>query len=156
MAFDAAAVAALYDQLVSHAEKLGTFDAGVNPEEPWSAPNQGVWCAFAAPAIAPTGAASGLAAVSGRLEFKAVIGTSANVRPAGRADKTILAAAAGLLAEYSGAFSLGGTVRNVDLLGAHGTPLSGQPAFMSIGEHTFRVYEITLPVIVNDLWNEVA
>jgi hypothetical protein len=150
------AIATLYDQLVSHAETLGVFDAGVNPAEPWSTPGDGVWCAFTAPSITPVGAASGLAATTVRLEFKAVCGCSALMRPVGRADQVVFSAAAQLLNAYSGAFTLGGNVRNVDLLGAHGAPLSGAPAWLMIGEHQFRVYEIVLPLVENDVFSQVA
>lgn len=151
MAFNADSVTTLYDQLVSHAGSLGVFDAGVNPAEPWSTPGSGVWAAFAAPAITPLPAASGLAAVSGRLDFKVVIGASALMKPLGRVDKLVLSAACALLAAYSGAFTLGGNVRDLDPLAVTGTP-----RYLTMEGHTFRVYELTLPVIVNDLWNEVA
>jgi hypothetical protein len=156
MALPDSAINTLYDQLVSHAEQLGVFDAGVNPAEPWSTPGDGVWCALTAPSISPVAAASGLAATTVRLEFKAICGASALMRPVGRADKVVFGAAAALLNAYTGAFTLGGNVRNVDLLGAHGAPLSGAPAWMTIGEHQFRVYEITLPLIDSDVFAQVA
>ena len=73
------------------------------------------------------------------------------MRPVGRSEKVVLAAACSLLAAYSGAFTLGGNVRDLDPLS-----ISAQPRYMTMEGHTFRVYEITLPIVVNDLWSEVA
>jgi hypothetical protein len=149
--FNADSVNTVYDQLVSHAQSLGVFDAGVNAAESWSTPGDGVWCMFSAPAIVPLPGESGLAAVSGRLDFKALIGCSANIKPLGRADKVILAAACSLLAAYSGAFTLGGNVKDLNPL-----LITAAPHYLTMEGHTFRVYEITLPVVVNDLWVEAS
>src|SRR5690242_15154349 len=97
MALTDTVIATVYDQLVSHAQTLGVFDAGVNPAEPWSTPGDGIWCAFNAPSVTPIAAASGLAATTARLEFKAICGGSALMKPAGRADKAVLSAAAQLM-----------------------------------------------------------
>lgn len=151
MAFNADSVTTVYDQLVSHAQALGVFDAGVNPAEPWSTPGDGVWCAFTAPAIVALPGQSGLVAVTGRLDFKVIIGCSALMKPPGRADKLVLSAACSLLAAYSGAFTLSGNVRDLDPLS-----ISAQPRYLTMEGHTFRIYEINLPVVVNDLWTEAA
>jgi hypothetical protein len=71
-------------------------------------------------------------------------------------DTDILNATDLLMNEYSGDFELGGNVREVDLLGEFGDSLSSQAGYVTIGGTMFRVMTITLPVIVNDAWNQVA
>jgi hypothetical protein len=61
-----------------------------------------------------------------------------------------------LMGAYSSDFDLGGTVRNVDLLGAHGVGLSAVAGYLSVDNKMFRVVDVTLPLIVNDVWEQVA
>jgi hypothetical protein len=151
--FDQAAVYDLFDKVQSHAMTLGLFER-VNTHEPKSAPENGLWAAIWVQSIAPV-SSSGLAQTSGRVELRVRIGKSFITKPEDTIDPEILMAAAVLIGEYSGNFTLGGTVRNVDLLGQHGTPLSGQAGYLTIGQQMYRVMEVTLPIIINDLWQQV-
>ena len=151
MAFDAAAVLDLFDKVQSHAAKLGLFDHPVGRHEPKSAPGHGLWCAVWVQAVAPV-RSSGLVATSGRVEFRIRIGSSMIQEPQDDIDPAVLTACTTLLNDYSGDFTLGGTVRDVDLLGAEGTPLSAVAGYVTIGQHMYRVMEITLPVIINAVW----
>jgi hypothetical protein len=151
MAFDADAVKSLFSEVVSHAQTLGIFPGGVNghaPENPPSGPAYAVWLS----SVTPVAAASGLAATSGRVEFTGHVYTKMRSRPLDQVDPGILLLACDLLAAYSGDLTLGGTVRDVDLLGAHGTPLQAQIAFADFQGTPLRVAEITLPIVINDLW----
>ncbi len=155
MAFDAAAVVALRDQVVSHAMTLGLFDK-VAEHEPKNAPGNGLFCAIWVDTIEPLPDASGLAATSGRVAFHIRIMTNMLQEPEGLIDGDILIAATTLIGEYSGHFTLGGTVRDVDLLGAHGDPLKGQAGYLDIDRKLYRVMVVTLPIIINDLWVQNA
>ena len=53
-------------------------------------------------------------------------------------------------------FDLNGTVANVDLLGAHGTPLQALFGYARFDNTTYRVATLTVPLIINDAWTEVA
>jgi len=154
MAFDGAAVRALYDQLVSHALHLGLFE-NVAGHEPKSAPGNGLWCAIWVQRIAPA-RSSGLSATSGVVELRARIGASFMQKPEDAIDPNITTAACTLMGEYSGNFTFGGTVRAVDLLGMAGTSLSAQAGYITIDNRLFRVMEVTVPVIVNDMFAQVA
>jgi hypothetical protein len=155
MAFDAAAVRGLFDRVQSHAMTLGLFDT-VNTHEPKSAPGNGLWCAIWVQEISPMGAVSGLAATSGRVTLNVRVGKSFISSPEDGIDPDILTAVSTLMGDYSGAFTLGGTVRNIDLLGQSGQALSAQAGYLTIDTKLFRVMEITLPILVNDLWQQVG
>lgn len=155
MAFDGAAVRALFDQVLSHAMKLGVFER-VNGHEPKNAPGGGLSCSVWVDSVDPLPAASGLNATSGRLAFHVRVMSSMLAEPQDGIDPEILSAVCTLMAEYSGNFTLGGTVREIDLLGAHGIPLSAQAGYLEQDRKFFRVMVITLPVIINDLWTQVA
>ena len=54
-------------------------------------------------------------------------------------------------------FQLGGTaIRNVDLGGEHGTPLSAQAGFLQIADTQHRIVDITVPLIVDDVATTAA
>ncbi len=71
-------------------------------------------------------------------------------------DPAILTAVTILLGDYAGHLTLGATVRAIDLIGMHGTPLSAQAGYITIGQQMSRVIEITLPILINDMWSEIA
>jgi hypothetical protein len=60
------------------------------------------------------------------------------------------------MAAYSGDFELGGNVRNVDLLGQASEGLTAQAGYLEQDGKLYRVMTINLPLIVNDVWNQVA
>lgn len=154
MGFGPQTVPALRAALVSHALTLGVFDRAEG-HEPKSAPGAGVSYAVWLDAIDPLPAASGLAAVSGRIGFRGRVYLSDNLKSEDLIDPRIGTATGVLFAAYSAAFTLGGAIRNIDLLGEHGPPLAAQAAWMEQDTKVYRVMEITIPLIVNDLWDEV-
>ena len=89
--------------------------------------------------------------MSGTVTFLVRIYSPMTVRPLDGVDPELLGATATLLAEYAGNFSLGGTVRDVDPLA-----LRADPAYLDQDGKEFRTMVITLPVVVNDMWREVA
>lgn len=149
-------IAALTDALISHAGATGYFDR-LNGHEPKNrnAVGPGLTGALWLQALAPV-KASGLAATSGRLEYTLRIYTSMTAEPQDGIDPAVLAAADAMFAAYSGDFNLSGLIRCVDLLGAHGAPLGAQAGYLDLGGQLFRVFDITLPLIINDLWAQEA
>lgn len=152
MSFDAAAAKAIFVALESHARKLGVF-ARVNLHEPENAPGHRLSCSIILGGIAAEPAASGLGAVSGRITFTVHLWSSMMTRPLDGVDPEVLGAVGVLLNEYSGAFSLGGAggTRNIDLMG-----LRAQAAYLLQEGKEFRTVQITVPIVVNDLWSESA
>jgi hypothetical protein len=151
------AISNILDGIVSHAMTLGIFEQ-VNGHEPKSAPaTKGLTAAFWADTIRPVPAASGLAATSVAIVFKGRLYTNMLAEPADMIDPNLLAAADLLLGGYSGDFDLGGTIRNVDLLGSTaGTGLSGQAGYLSQDGRLYRIFDLSIPCIVTDLWTQVA
>ena len=142
----------LFAALSSHAQTLGVFDR-VNEHEPMNAPKNGLTCAFWFVRLAPFPAGSGLSSTSGLVVFSARIYKPTQL-PQGSEDADVMAAADALMAAYSGDFALGGLVRNVDLLGQSGMQLSAQAGWLPFGDTTFRTIDVTIPMIINDLWTQ--
>ena len=144
---------ALLDAVATHALSLGLF-AVVNGHEPKSAPVAGVYGALWANDIRPAVGRSGLNSTSIRLEFSFRIGTDMLSEPQDDIDLTILVAASALMSAYSGGFALGGQVAEVDLLGAYGAPLSAKAGYLEQDKRLYRVMTLTIPLIVNDLFDQ--
>ncbi|RLV66352.1 hypothetical protein STAN_1873 [Streptomyces sp. CBMAI 2042] len=142
------------DAVASHAGATGRFET-VNGHEPKNAVGHGLTAAVWADRITPV-RSSGLSSVSVLLTFNVRIYTPAQQLPADAIDPDMIAAVDELCAAYAADFTLGGLVRQVDLLGQHGQPLDVRAGYLQQDGALYRVMTITLPVIVNDLWEEVA
>lgn len=146
---------AILDAVVSHALASGYFER-VNQHEPKAAPGNGISAAVWVNNIAPAVGASGLTATSGRLELNVRVMQNMLKEPQDAIEPAVLAAVDALMSAYSGDFDLGGNVRNVDLLGQAGVPLSAQAGYLPIDGKLYRAMTIVLPLIINDLWNQGA
>ncbi|MFD5709482.1 hypothetical protein ACFWHW_03655 [Streptomyces pharetrae] len=140
--------------VMSHAQGLGLFEQ-VLGHEPVSAPGSGLLYAVWVSDVAPVPTLSGLASVSVRLELTGRVLMPADTEPQDDVDVAVTGAVNGLMREYTGDFTLGGTVADVDLLGAHGTALRASFGFTRIDSTTYRAATLTIPLIINDAWNEV-
>ncbi|MEU1372983.1 hypothetical protein ABZ442_04875 [Streptomyces triculaminicus] len=144
----------ILDAVVSHALASGHFER-VNTHEPQNAPGHGLTAAVWVDGIAAA-RSSGLGVASARLVFNVRLFTPVLQEPADAIDPNLLTAADALLRAYVGDFDLGGRVRQVDLFGQHGPGLEARAGYIQQDGALLRVITITLPVIVNDLWDEVA
>ena len=151
MALDAAQI---IDAVVSHAAASGWFDR-VNQHEPKNAPPYGLTAAVWVDEIRPA-QSSGLDSTSALLVLNVRLYTSMLQEPQDAIDPNLVAASSVLFAAYSGDFSLGGEARHVDLLGAEGAPLRARAGYLNQDQKLYRVMTITLPVIVNDAWDQAA
>jgi hypothetical protein len=144
---------AITDAVVSHAMSLGIFEV-VNQHEPKNKPGRGLTCAVWIQSIVPLPAASGLNRSSGRLLFNVRIYTNMLQEPQDAIDPEMIRAVDLLFQAYHEDFSLDGLVRNVDLLGQFGIPLTAQAGYLEQDKGLFRIITIQLPLIVNDLWEQ--
>jgi hypothetical protein len=144
--------AGLFSALQSHAMTLGLFER-VNGHESMNAPGNGLTCAYWWVRVGPLPRGSGLASTSGVVVFTARI-YAPNQLPQDSTDPLVLSATDALIAVYSGDFNLGGAIRNVDLLGESGTPLSAQAGWLPMDGTTYRTSDVTIPLVVNDLWTQ--
>lgn len=145
----------ILDAVESHALASGFFQA-VNGHEPKSAPQNGLTCAVWVEQIGPARGGSGLASTSTRLALFVRLYTPMLSEPEDAIDPDLMTALDALLAAYSGDFELGGLIRQVDLLGTYGDPLGARAGYLTTSGAEYRVMTITLPLIVNDLWEQVA
>jgi hypothetical protein len=139
--------------VISHALASGWFEQ-VNGHEPANAPGYGLTAAVWIDRLTP--ALSGLASTTGRLVFNVRLFTPMTQTPADAIDPNLTAACDALFRAYVGDFTLGGLVREVDVRGAQGIGLEARAGYIEQDGALLRVITITLPVIVNDLWDEVA
>jgi hypothetical protein len=144
-------ITALINAVVSHAFASGHFDA-VLPFEPKSAPDGDLTYAVFLSDLGPARAASGLTATSARVELTGRIYKPFMSQPEGLIDRSLADACDDLFEAYTGDLDLGGNARNVDVMGAHGAALRARASYQKLGDATYRIMDITIPIIVNDAW----
>jgi hypothetical protein len=145
----------ILDAVESHALASGYF-AQVNGHEPKSPPTSGITAAVWVEQIGPARGGSGLHSTTARLALFVRLYSAMVQQPADAIDPDMMTALDALMAAYSGDFELGGLIRHVDLLGAYGDPLSARAGYLAEGGAEYRVFTITLPLIVSNLWEQVA
>lgn len=145
-------IAGILDGVISHAQATGLFDGGVNGHEPKSSPGNGMTCAVWAQRIGPAPLGSGLSVTTGLLILNVRIYTPMLQQPYDAIDPTVISAVDALFTEYSADFTLGGAVRNVDLLGAYSPGLVAEAGYVNQDGKLMRIMTITLPMVINDLW----
>jgi hypothetical protein len=147
-------VAGIIGAVQSHAASIASIETVVT-NEPKSAPGDGISCAIWFSEIAPVPGASGLGSVSVLLTLMVRVMKPMLSQPYGQIDPDMLAVTDLLMAAYAGAFTLGGEVRDVDLLGMYGSKLMARAGYLTLDKYMYRVVDITLPLVINDLWTEV-
>lgn len=132
--------------------KTGKFEAVIG-YEPLSAPTERLTAAvFIADEWAPIAESSGLAAADARLVVMVRIMRRALTEPIGDVDLDALEAADAVMDALCADFTLGDSVRQIDVLGNSGQQLSVQPGWATIDKTIFRLMDITVPVEINNVW----
>lgn len=145
----------LMDALITHQSEIGFFES-ISRHEPKARPTEGLTAASWFQRTAPVPGASGLAATTVRVEFITRIYTNMLAEPADEIDPDIYDAADTLIAAYTAGFTLGGLVRNVDVLGAYGEALQTQAGYLNQQGALYRVFDVITPLIVNDMYTQTA
>lgn len=153
MAQTEAQITAILQALESHVAASGWFER-VNRHEPKNAPGNGLTAAIWVQALRPVALASGLDATAALLLANIRLYSPMMAEPQDEIDPNLTGATSALVGSISGDFTLGGLIRNVDLLGAHGTPLSAEAGYLEQDRKLFRVYTITVPLVANDVWSQ--
>jgi len=143
----------ILNALQSHAQATGLFDR-VNTHEPKNAPGNGLTVAIWVDTIIPY--SSGLDSTSVTTTFTARIFLGMLTEPQDSIDPSIVDAADVLITAYSGDFELGSQARCIDLLGESGTALFAKSGYLTIDNKMYRVMDITIPVIINNVWTQGA
>ena len=143
------------EHMESHCAKVAYFDR-VNTHEPKNAPPRGLTAAIWVERLDPV-SRSGLAATSVRLEFMIRIYSNMLQEPADMIDPNILEASAAVMESLTGNFELGDQINSwVDLLGEHGNSLNAQSGYLGIDNKMYRVITIRVPIILDNVWEQVA
>lgn len=143
----------LFNGVKSLPMALGVFDM-VGTHEPENAPGKGINCSIILGPIAP--ASSGLDATSLKITFLIRIYSSLEQRPLDPVDPELLVATAALIGAYSTSFQLTGftnpgVVRDISL-----AEVTAAPAFLVQDGKGFRVMEVTVPIEINDAFDQEA
>jgi hypothetical protein len=146
---------AIIDALASQAMTLGVFET-VNAHEPVSAPGTGVTAAVWFQRVGPARAESGLNSTTALLVCNARVYQPILTQPPDQTDKTLVDGVSALFSAYTGEFTLGGLVKYVDVLGKNGVALSAQAGYQNWSDTQYRVITITIPLIINDVWDQSA
>lgn len=146
---------ALVDGLVSNALQLGLFNK-VNTHEPKAAPGTGISAAVWFETVQPFPEGSGLNSTSVIVTMTFRVYQNFISEPQDLIDPNLMKAVDVLLGQYSQDFTLNGEVRQVDLLGEGGTPLSAQSGYVNLDGRMYRSVDVVLPIIVNDAWSQNA
>lgn len=149
----------VFDAVVSDVQATGYFKK-VNQHEPKRAPQSnltaGIWVTSIDPISGPAG--SGLANTSARVIFNVRLYTSMLMEPPDLIDPQLMKASSSIMRRYHDDFDFGLTdlVRNVDLLGMFGVKLALLTGYLEHDGAMYRIADITVPVIVNDVWPQVS
>lgn len=144
----------LVDVVVSHCMELGHFER-VNLHEPKNKAGHGltaaVWVDYLGPSVS-----SGLPSTTAVFRLMVRLYMPMTTQPEDMIDPAMTQATSDLMASIHGGFTFGGLVRQVDLLGAYGVPLQAQAGYLEQDNVMMRVMTITVPLIVNDAWDQEA
>ncbi len=141
--------------LADFLKRTGLAQRVAENHEPTSPPGKRLTFAFWPQSIRPIAEQSGLAATSVRLEYRIRLYLPLTTQPYDGIDPELLGAVDILMAAFSGDFDLGGVVESVDLLGRHGVGLMAEAGYLDQGG-LYRVYDITLPLILNDVYEQAS
>lgn len=146
----------IFDAVVSDWQATGFFNR-VNKHQPRKKPNTKLEAAIWLQSIEPVGNISGLASSSGVLVFIGRMYYNTGAHQEDMIDPLMMRAASSIMRRYHDDFdfdldSIG--VRNIDLLGMTGRKLRADAGYMEQDHAQFRIYDITIPVIVNDIWRQ--
>ena len=139
----------LFSSVRSVAKKRGVFPA-VAGHDPVNAPPAGLSCSVSLGPVKPV-TSSGLGAVSGQVTLMVHVWAYADTRPLDDVDPKVLGATCALMGAFSGGFTLGGTVRDVDLFA-----MDARPGYVKFEGKEFRCMTITVPIEINDMFQEAS
>lgn len=145
-------VVTILDALYSHAARSGLFKQ-VLKHEPKSAPRSTTYSVFL-DQIVPFRERSGLDSVSALELFIGRIYLDFLQQPEDNIDRDMLMAVDALMTNYIGDLDFGDADVELDVLGQYTNGVLSKAGYIKHDNTMFRVIDISLPVIVNDVWTE--
>lgn len=146
-------VETIFNKVKDHALTLGVFGS-VNTHEVTNAPGKGLTAALWIDEVLPVAEASGLDQTTTKITFMFRLYSNMKMEPLDALDPEILVAVDALMGAYTSGFTLDGTIKQVDVLGQHGDSLSARAGYINLEGALYRVMTITVPLIVNDVWEQ--
>lgn len=150
-------LAPIIDRVVSEVKQSGYF-AKVNGFEAVrsAGPRVSLFASVWVQDIEPV-KIGGLAATSARILFIVRMYASIMPYPRDDVDPSLLRACSNLMRRFHDDFDFGGIIRNVDLLGEQGIALRAEAGYIDLDANTkFRVMDLWVPCLVNDVWAQVS
>lgn len=144
----------ILDNVASHILATGYFDTVLGYESKQS-PSTGLNAALYVEDIRPI-RSSGLANTSIRLELEIRLYSSTYQEPYETIDSVLVQATDAVFTNIIGDFSLGSEARHVDIFGAYGQPVRVRSGYINLNGTEFRVFQITAPIVVDDIWPQAA
>jgi hypothetical protein len=145
----------LVSKVSSHLKRLGVFGV-VTTHEPKAAPKKGVTASVWVNSIGPAVNSSGLSTTSARIELSIRLHSPMLSEPQDAIDVNLLKITDVVINSFTNDFTLGGGVESVDLLGRSGAPLSAETGYFQIDSNSiYRVMDITVPILINNVWDQV-
>lgn len=154
MNFDQEAITTQFARLVSPCKQIGAFRSSVIQHEPKAAPTALPALALWWSGIGPARGYSGLAATSARIQYSGRVYVNFKSRGEEDIDPQVMTLTSLVIGAFSSSFTLDGDVAFIDLLGGYGEPLSATPGYIQQDGQEFRVAELTIPLIVDDVWSQ--
>jgi hypothetical protein len=144
-------IEAAVNRLDSEASASGYFD-DVLTHEPKSAPTGELTFSTWIGDIQPIALQSGLNVTSCRLEMLGRVWRNMLAEPQDTIDTVIGKATSYMLAQLTGDFGIDGAY--IDLLGAHGAPLGATFGYIEADRTMFRITDIVIPFICEDVFDQ--
>lgn len=139
------------DALTDHAERLGVFDI-VMEGDPVGLPGDQMVLSWNADSGRPERTMSGLAATSILLTVIGRTFISNKVSPMAGLERKLLVVVDTVMESFHAQIQLGETDMHVDVLGQSGVDLRWQAGFVPVDDELYRVVDITIPVIITDMY----
>lgn len=143
----------IQDAVVSDIQGSGYFDK-VNQHEPKRAPGFGLTAAVWMQQLVPVPAGSGLDRTSALLVMMARFYSLMIGEPQDMIDVNLMKSTSNVIRRYHDNFDfdLDPLVRNIDIFGSAGVPFRVDAGYVEQDGTMFRVMDLTIPIIVNDVW----
>jgi hypothetical protein len=148
-------VTGIVSEVSSHLKRLGIFST-VTTHEPKSTPKKGLTASVWVNSVGPSPANSGLSKTSVRIELSIRLLLPMLTDPQDDIDLSLLRATDAVMNSFSSDYTLSGAVESIDLLGRTGSGLSAETGYLQIDSNQImRVMDITVPLLINDNWDQV-
>lgn len=145
-------LAGLLQALGDHGKRSGGFVSVLDFEPKGTPSGAGVTLALWLDPIDPLPEESGLNSTTVRVQVAGRVYRNMTAQPA--SDVVLARSVDAFMAAVSADFTLGGLAQCVDLLGKSGEPFRAVPGYLEVGHVLYRVIDLTIPIVVNDLWSQ--